>query len=182
MFGKDKRKQDFFESLCEDYYAKVLQYLFSVLGDEATARDCTQEVFLVALQKSPILREHPNPGGFIFLTAKNIAKRNRRETFKLLLSDISLDEAGNDPSDPSSDLERMLDSEIDAAEYIELVLSRLSEEKRRLYMLYYSERLSMAEIARRYNAQEPAVRMRYVRLRKEIKAIVSEIAEKHFAV
>ena len=38
----------------------------------------------------------------------------------------------------------------------------------------------MAEIASAYGLEEPAVRMRYVRLRREIRTIAAQVAEENF--
>ena len=48
------------------------------------------------------------------------------------------------------------------------MLSRLDDEKRRLYALRYLDKKSMAEIAALLALREDALRMRYVRLRREI--------------
>lgn len=172
----------FFEQLCADYYEKILRYLYSALGDETAARDCTQEVFLIACQKSALLRQHPNPGGFLFKSAKNLACKARRESFSRLLREISIESGVAEIADPQTAIEAALDTGIDETEYIETVLGRLSEEKRRLYSLYYQNHKSMAEIAGLLGLTETAVRMRYVRLRREIRAIVAEVAKQNFLV
>ena len=86
-----KKRQIFFEQLCIDNYEKVLTYLYAVLEDESAARNCTQEVFLTALQKLMIWYQHPNPGGFLFQTAKTLAKKSRRESFALLLREQTIE-------------------------------------------------------------------------------------------
>lgn len=81
MFNSNKKKDIFFNNLCESYYEKILRYLYGVLGNESAVRDCTQEVFLTACQKCDILIKHPNPGGFLFQTAKILAKKNATANF-----------------------------------------------------------------------------------------------------
>lgn len=180
MFGKRKQEQQFFESLCEIYYEKILRYLYAVLEDEAAARDCTQDVFLTACQKAALLLQHPNPGGFLFQTAKNLAKKIRRESFRRMVTDVALEDMDTEPQDSDADIERMIDGEIDEQEYIEAVLAQLSPEKRTLYTLYYVNRNSMGQIANMLHLEEPALRMRYVRLRREIRAIAAQVAEQYF--
>ena len=175
-----RKEQDFFEQLCTDYYEKVLGYLYAVLEDESAARDCTQEVFLTALQKISLLCQHPNPGGFLFQTAKTLAKKSKRESFARLLREHAIEDHEQFISDITATIESALDKEIDEQNYIETVLGNLSEEKRRLYTLYYISHKSMAEIAGILEIEEPALRMRYVRLRREIKDIAGEIAKKYF--
>lgn len=170
----------FFEQLCVDYYEKILRYLYAALGDETAARDCTQEVFLTACQKLELLKEHPNQGGFLFQTAKNLARKTRRESFSRMLRELSGSDDATEIVDLYAEIETALDNEINELEYIETVLSRLTNEKRKLYSLYYLNNKSMAEIAVLLDLEEAAVRMRYVRLRREIRAIVSEVAEQNF--
>ena len=180
MFMKRNQSSIFFETLCVDYYEKILKYLYASLGNEAAARDCTQDVFLVACQKAELLQQHPNPGGFLFQTAKNLAQKSRRESFSKLLREVSADDSEQLTPDLQGGIEAVLDSEVDELQYVEAVLSRLSDEKRKLYSLYYMNHQSMAEIAALLELEEPALRMRYVRLRREIRAIIQEVAEKNF--
>ena len=182
MSRQSKRERAFFEKLCADYYEKVLRYLFSALGGEGAARDCTQDVFLVACQKCALLSQHPNPGGFLFQTAKNLAHKARREACRQLMTDISLDNLEGEPADRTGSIDYILDRRLDEQQYLECVLSELSAEKRQLYALYYLEKKSMAQIAAIFGIQESAVRMRYLRLRREIRAIASEVCQKHFTL
>lgn len=180
LFGQISRPEAEFQKLCEDYYEKILRYSHHMLGNEAAARDCTQEVFLLACRKRELLAQHPNPGGFLFQSAKNLIKKQQREAFRQMALDTSLEELASDPSDPGAELWESLDRRIDAPLYLEAVLSRLDDEKRRLYALRYLEKKSMAEIAALLALREDALRMRYVRLRREIREIVVEIAEQNF--
>lgn len=65
---------------------------------------------------------------------------------------------------------------------IDQVLSDLTPEKRQLYVLHYMKGISMREIARKMNIEETALRMRYMRLRKEIRKIAAQVAEKNFYI
>lgn len=180
MFNKRKQENDLFDDLCEKYYAKILRYLYAVLNDEDAARDCTQEVFLIAFQKRSILLQHPNCGGFLFQTAKILSKKTLRESFAVMLKENSLD-MQDDVIDTNANMEQILDSKINEQDYIELVLSDLSVEKRQFYTLYYIGKNSMADIAAKLGLEETTVRMRYVRLRREIRSIAAAIAEQYFS-
>lgn len=180
MFLERKKTQSFFEQLCIDYYEKILRYLLASIGDEVAARDCTQDVFLTACQKSELLRQHPNPGGFLFQAAKNLAQKTRRESFARMLREISNDAETVEVADLNADIITMLDKQIDEQEYIEEVLSQLTDEKRKFYSLYYLSKKSMSEIATLLGVEEAAVRMRYVRLRREIRSIALEVIKQNF--
>ncbi|MEM1485197.1 sigma-70 family RNA polymerase sigma factor [Oscillospiraceae bacterium PP1C4] len=180
MFGRSKKAEAFFDRLCEEYYERILRYLYSALGDEGAARDTTQEVFLTACGKRELLMQHPNAGGFLFQTAKNLVKKVRREGFVRMAHEQMMDDESGELIDRDGSIEWMLDRQIDEQDYIEEVLSRLSPEKRKLYGLYYLQGRKMGEIAAEYHVDEVAVRMRYVRLRREIKDIAAEVAEQKF--
>lgn len=182
MFGNRREERLFLEKLCEEYYEKILRYLYGVLGDESAARDCAQDVFLTACQKSDSLRRHPNPGGFLFQTAKNLARKSRRLSFSRLLRELPAGEDAAETADPRADVEAALDERIDETEYIETILSQLSEEKRRLYSLYYLNGNTMAQVAAMLGLSETAARMRYVRLRREIRGIITEVAARNFSI
>jgi len=182
LSGKSEKDKAFFDDLCMSYYEKVLRYLCSKLDCEAAARDCTQDVFLVALQKSTLLRQHPNPGGFLFQTAKNIAKKKKRESFQQMMLELDAEDTDIDDGIPdlSDYIQMVQDQQINEEDYIESVLSELSEEKRRLYTLYYLNKESMREIALLFGVEEAAMRMRFVRLRREIRTIAAAVAVKYF--
>ncbi len=180
LFNRKKSQTEKFEKLCKEYYEKILHYLFFSLGNETMAKDCTQEVFLLAFQKIDKLSHHPNPGGFLFQTAKILCKKAKRESFLRLLKEESADEIAKGIPDINSDITFALDKEINEDEYIDNVLSHLSDEKLKLYNLYYISKKTMGEIAEILGLEETAVRMRFVRLRREIKGIVSEVAKQEF--
>lgn len=179
---KKKEADLFFEALCAAHYENVLRYLFRVLGDEYAARDTTQEVFLTACGKRELLTEHPNPGGWLFQTAKNLSKKAKREAFRRMAEEALPEECKGEVMDRKSLIEETLDREIDETHYIEEVLNRLSPEKRKLYTLHYLRGQTMREIAGELEMDEPAVRMRFVRLRREIRELAAKVAEKNFGV
>lgn len=182
MFGRSKKEALFFDNLCEEYYEKILRYLFYVHQDHDVARDCVQEVFLTAYAKRSLLVQHPNPGGFLFQTAKNLSKKLKRESFARAINELQDEETLTLLADETAGVEEYLDRQLDETAYIDSVLEQLTEEKRSLYSLYYQQGKTMADIAALYSLEESALRMRYVRLRREIRGIVQDIGEKHFMV
>ncbi len=169
----------FFDDLCSEYYEKILKYTYFNIKDEASARDITQEVFLIVYEKIEYVFNHPNAGGFIFQTAKNLTRKHKREVYLKLMKEINDDNIINFTSG-SYDISELIDKEIDEFDYISDVMNMLSEDKRKLYNLYYIKKIPMEEIAVRLGIEYSAVRMRYVRLRKEIKEIVRELAKENF--
>lgn len=85
-----------------------------------------------------------------------------------------------DIRDLSTSIENSLNAEINEYEYITDIIDSLSDDKKRLYKMYYIEKKSMKEIAASEGIEYTALRMKYVRLRKEIKNKVKEFAENNF--
>ena len=171
--------EKFFNELCKLYYEKVLKYAYFSVRDDSSARDITQSVFLIVYEKIEYVFKHPNAGGFIFQTAKNLVKQHKREIYNKLTTEINSEDIIN-ISRSVGDISDIIDKEINEFDYISDVLDMLTDEKRKLYNLYYIKRKPMKEIAYEYGMEYSAIRMRYARLRKEIKALVKEIAEKNF--
>ena len=167
----------YFERLCSKYYKNVFRYILFCIKDEDAAADIVQETFVTVYKK--LDEKHPNPGGFIFQTAKNIIKEYKRKLYKRIMYEISEDERYNIP-DTANTIEKAIDGAINEYEYVTDILSQLSEEKYRLYKLYYIDRLPMDKIARDLGIEYTALRMRYVRLRKEIRSLVKKLAEEKF--
>lgn len=160
----------FFDELCNNYYKKILKYLMFNLNDESCAMDAVQS-----------LKSHPNPAGFLFQTAKNIMKKKKREIYQKVLNEVyKNDNSIIDIADNNSNIINILDKGINEDDFLIDVFSQLSKEKKELYSLYYIQNNSMENIALKLGIEYSALRMRYVRLRKEIKEIVNKISEEKF--
>ena len=171
--------EKFFNELCAEYYEKILKYVYFNIKDETYSRDITQNVFLIVYEKIEYVFKHPNIGGFIFQTAKNLVRQHKREIYNKLMMEIN-DEDIINVSYSTFEISDFLDKEINEFDYISDVLNMLTDEKRNLYNLYYIKRKPMEEIAYELGIGYSAVRMGYVRLRKEIRDLVKELAEKKF--
>ncbi len=169
----------FFDELCRKYYEKVLKYIYFSIKDETSARDITQEVFLIVYEKSSCILSHPNIGGFIFQTAKNLVKKHKRELYNKLITEINNDNISY-IADNTYDILDTIDKKINEFDFISDIIDMLTEDKKKLYIMYYIKNKTMEEIAKELGISYSAVRMRYVRLRKEIKALVQEFAEENF--
>ncbi len=175
-----KKDDAFFCALCEKYYANIYKYLYIALDDKDLACDTVQEVFMNAYKNIELLNTHPNPAGYLFKTAKNLVGSHKREIYKRLLKETSIDNENMYIHDTKSDIDTVIDAKINEYEYIDEALSCLSEEKLELYRLYYIEKRTMKDIAAETGIGYTALRMKYVRLRREIKDNVKRIAEEKF--
>ena len=61
------------------YRRKLLNYLYRLTGDRATAEDLTQETFLRVVRHLPSYRPTGSVGGWIFRIAKNLALNSFRD-------------------------------------------------------------------------------------------------------
>lgn len=174
------RTEDFFESICNKYYKDVYKYVVFVTGDKDAADDIVQDTFVVVYKNIEKVLKHNNIGGFIFKTAQNIIKNYKKELYKRILKEVSIDEGTININDKRSEVESYINSEINEYEYLTEILSSLSDDKKDLYKWYYVDNIPMKEIAEREGIEYTALRMKYVRLRKEIKEKVREISENKF--
>ena len=178
---KKQNLDKLFTQLCESYHPKIFKYLYFATSNEAIAKDLTQDTFMVIYNKIEQLETHPNPGGFIFQTAKYTLANYKKQLSKKLIYENPLDETLVPTTpDAATTLAYQLDTSIDEDLYIKEALSYLNKEKRALYTLRYIDGLSYKEIAKRLNTHEVTVRMKYVRLRHELKQHVHHIAVTYF--
>ncbi len=178
---KKQHLDKFFTLLCETYHPKVFKYIYFTTSNEAVAKDLTQDTFLVIYDKIEQLETHPNPGGFIFQTAKYILANYNRQLSKKYTYEHTLEGASlpNVP-DAATTLAYNLDHTINETLYIEEALSCLSEDKRNLYTLRYIDNLSYKEIAQQLGIHEVTLRMKYVRIRREVQQNIHQISLTRF--
>lgn len=172
------RKKDIeklFCELCDCYYEEIFKYILVNVKNAEQAKDIVQQVFLIAYEKKDIVAKHENQVGFLYQTAKNLIFSCWRKTEKEKTKQLEEESIVTEEKDILEFLIKKKDKEIDVTKYIDVVLSQLEENKRRLYQEYYIEHLSMKEIAKREQLRETTVRMRFVRLRKEIKRIIKKL-------
>ncbi len=170
----------FFTEICEKYYKDVFRYLVFTLKNEDAASDVIQDTFVVVYKNIKKIYNHKNQGGYIFRTAQNIAKNYKKELYKKLIKEINIDDGIIEIRDYNSDIDKVIDSKINEYEYITDIIDSLSDEDKQLYSMYYIEHKSMKDIAYVLDIEYTALRMKYVRLRRKIKEMVKDTAEKYF--
>ncbi|WP_173385781.1 RNA polymerase sigma factor [Ruminococcus flavefaciens] len=69
-------ENEIFEMILEKYYDEILLYCLSILGDNQSAEDCVQEVFLLLYQKRKKLYLSAVIRSWLYKTAANIVKRH----------------------------------------------------------------------------------------------------------
>ncbi len=163
-----------FEELCQENYKKIYKYVFGMTGSKEATEDLIQEVFTVAYEKGEVFIQHEKPLAFLYRTARNLTltylKRQKASAIEPLSENIA-----NDDTDLCEKLLMELDMKIDETAYTGRVISSLNSNQHQLYKQRYIERKSIKEIATDQGISETAMRMRLVRLRREIQGIVKKL-------
>lgn len=183
LFGTRKIKLDkLFVSLCEVHHKKVVKYLYYKIGDLEEANDLAQEVFTIVYKRIETLENHENVAGFIYQTAKFVVANHKRKLTKKGLFEEPLSEGTvlEDSMDVYDTLVEIEDRKVQEEDYLDQVMMAVSKDKQILYRMHYIEGKTYREIAQQLGVSEVSVRMRYVRLRREIKGVIHDIAQENF--
>lgn len=156
--------------ICERYYTDVYKFSFHFIRSEETAKDITQETFLLLSQKSDSLFDE-NIKSWLFSTAYRKIKNHRKTTFAELERYAPLEETT--PADKSDSVESAAVRENIERLSFEAV-SSLSEKDRELYNLRYKKELSCGEIASLLGESENTVYVRIHRMRKKVCEYINE--------
>ena len=163
-----------FEELCRENYGRIYKYIYAMSGNKQTTEDLIQDVFLIAYEKGDAFLSHENPPAFLYRTARNrtltCLKRQRR--YETALTDETLP---SDEAEPYEQLCREHDRRIDETAYTGAVMSSLNDGQRALYRHRYVDSRPIREIASDAGVSETAMRMRLVRLRRDICRTVREL-------
>lgn len=168
-----------FEQICEDNYSRIFKYLLAITADRECAQNLTQEVFYIALKKGDSFLQHDIPEAFLYKTAKNLALEYFRKSKKLAVAELD-ENISIRQNDVFDFICQKYDDTVDIEKYRRIVLDMLSKEDKQLYHAYYTDHLSMGEIAKALGRNETAVRMRYVRLRKRIRQLIKQLKISEF--
>ena len=152
------------EQFIRTHERAILNYLWRMTGDEQTAYDLTQEVFLRAWQHFPTIRAYDQPRGWLFRVATNLALSHLRRRSLLSGGFLSLDdEQSPAASDPAWRL-----VERDA---VRQVLLCLSPNRRAALILREVYGLSGAEVGRVLGMNETTVRTTLHRAREQFRSL-----------
>jgi len=140
--------------------------------------DCFQDVFLLALINREKLKNHPNPVGWLYVTASNVAydawrKNQKQERHTVPFGDIA--EFFYDSGLESS----LADFQFGSPEETEdtrkkRVLDELNSREKELYRLKYMEKKDTKYLAEYYSTTEGCIRARLSKLRKHVRKIVEK--------
>lgn len=139
-----------------DSYAKCLhRYAWAILKDGALEEEAVQETFLIALRHIAVVREHPNPGGWLMNTLKNV-----------ILQKVEAEVRQS----------RCFPAQIDQEDVGlgEILPANTSTGDRRILTLYYHYGYSIAELSTLLGVSEAKCKIDLYRARKRLKKALTE--------
>ncbi len=158
---------DAFAALVDARLAGTFRTALAILGNEADARDATQEIFLRAWRNLPELREPDRFGawfGRIVVNTCRTAIRGRRRRIVREISVGALPDAGEQlPSPVSPHDDRTADLDL-----VERALDRLSLADRTLLALHHFEHLPLGDIGERLGVPGKTVKSRLFSARRSL--------------
>ncbi|SCJ18074.1 RNA polymerase sigma factor [Intestinibacter bartlettii] len=164
----------FFHNLCKENYKQIFKYILVMIHDKSVAEDIVQEVFLIAYEKRTVIFSYENKRTFLYKVSKNLTNEYIRKNQKCKIVELNENNIV-DEEDLCDLICHKEDEKIDEQKYIADVINELPEDKKELYHLYYIDKVPMKNIAKELNLNEATLRMRFVRLRKDIKNKVKNI-------
>ena len=153
-----------FERLFVEFQSPILNYLYRLVGDPATAEDLSQEAFTRAWRARAQLAGVDNPRAWLYRIATNAARDALRR--RRLLGWLPLGgEAAHHPQLSHASHE---DSSLES-ERMRQALLQLSPDYRIPLVLYTCQECSVAEIAAALSLTPAAVKQRLVRARQQLR-------------
>ena len=149
--------------LYERHAGELLGYLIKLVGDRDRASELLQDTFVRGLRSDHTIREPAAVRGWLFQTATNLARNDRRR--RGLLRFI-----------PFSGAERAPEGAFDVgAEHVRAALRGISTDEATVLLLRYHAGFSRAEIAAMQGTGEETVKSRLSRGRKNFMAAYRRI-------
>ena len=157
----------------------LIKTIASKLGPYKTndAEDCYQELFILAFLNQDKLSSHPNPVGWLFVTASNIAcdalrKNQKNERYTVRYEDIA--EISCPGGFENIVIERNSGIEEETDGLKDRILNALNEKEKELYRLKYIEKKDTKYLAQYFSTTEGCIRARLSQMRKHVKNLIEK--------
>ena len=167
-----EQEEQFLDAIYAKYAQTLLRCSQSILlqfpDSGALAEECVQETFVVAMRKMKKLLRHEAPEAWLKDTCRKISLTKRRNLLihaRILGTLVSFSVLFDTP-DPMDDIEAWTLAN-DLASVKQSLLSKLSDEERAVYRLFYEQHLSMKDTAKELNISKDAVRGALQRIKKK---------------
>jgi len=174
----DSGEADKFEYLYRKYKNLLFYKAWEILRDTMEAEDAVSETFIRVYRNMHKI-DHPDSprcAAFLGTIARNVALTmvKRRQAMPLLVEDNEDNRAYDEPADPL-DLEAQVIDKLSAEQLI-LIVNKLDERARTIFVLKYSHDLSHQEIASQMGMTENNVTVQLHRTRKKLAEMINEAA------
>ena len=154
-------KDEFLKELMEVAYEKVYIFIEIRQTDKGFVEDVVQETFLEAYKKAEVLMEHPNPIGWLYVTARNkmmsLSSGKKDLCLYKNLEAVYLNSAKTD------------DVKYGEIELEESIKATISEKDYQMLCDYYLNGYNSGELAEKYGVGRSNLRMQVSRLKKKLR-------------
>jgi RNA polymerase sigma-70 factor, ECF subfamily len=155
-----------FESFVRRFERQILNYLWRMTGEEQSAYDLTQEVFLRAWRHFSSISQYEQPLSWLFRVATNLALTHNSSRKRQVAPMSALQDDMPGASDPAR---HFAESEV-----VRQILLQLPPRRRAALVLREVYGLSTAEVGAALGMSETAVRMAISRAREQFRALYCE--------
>lgn len=159
--------------IMHEHYQLIYLFCLSLLKKEADAKDVTQDVFKLLIEKSDKL-DDSNIRSWLLEVASRKTKDKFRE-WKKRADILCFDDYTTEVPDFVEDLYFFDEIEVDEEDILqkkEEILNSLKPHERELYSYIYEDNMQYAKIAEKMGISEKAVNVRSFRLKQKIKNMV----------
>ena len=137
--------------------------------------DCFQDLFVLAFIHREKLSRHPNPVGWLFVTASNLAHDTFRKNQKDEQHTVSFEDAIEISGTNETEETLFEYAPEDEPEIVkERILNQLNCREKKLYQLKYIEKKDTKYLAQYFSTTEGCIRAWLSQMRKHIKKIIEK--------
>lgn len=163
-------QNDFIKQLYQDNFLKLMVYVSTSLKNTSRAQDIVQDTFHEAIHHIDILMQHPNPGGWLRMTAKYKVREEQREMNKYAAYFISLDsDLLTEPGEEDPRLAQQGEPDAAPVLLLEKIKKILTEEEYRLLKRLTIDGVSHVKAAEEFGISVYTSQKRLERIRKKLK-------------
>lgn len=151
--------QEWFSALFRAHYSILLNVGALLLNNRNTAEELVDETFLILWSKRTLLRKHPDIGGWLYITLKNLIC-NETRLAKYQRETPLIYETGTLAAEEAKD------------SLLDLLPKGLTEQERQILIMCFEKELSYEEMAQELGISVLACRTRLCRAKAHYKKII----------
>lgn len=159
-----------FAPLVSKYHTRVHNHIYRRFRDPEVAKDLTQETWLKALRGIHTFRGEAAFSSWLYRIAENVSidylRKQKHDTGPLHL--IPTDRITDTHACPSQDILRQ-----ECRETLKNAIKRLTETRRKVFVLYYLHDLPIKTIARRLNRSEGTIKTHLRNARLQLQELLT---------